>query len=820
MPTATLQSLIDQMGRDHNAMNGWDVVLNMLIDPVDQLFTLMYDDRTPGSWQTIEVAYCQVLPNPVGGGDIVAYTALDATLAQPELTFVAGDENVARISFAAAGSLRQAAAPAPAGFDPAKDCDPSDPSLKWSTRQLSSQAFVATVPLTVVQGSANAIQTVLAFPSGSFQWPGLADPPEPTRLTSELRGYFAAHGVTYVVNEVQTDVAGQVAALQPTSFRINTLRTNAGKSILQLFITTIGTPPSNLTVDVNEPIPDGTQCNVMVRKAIVDQLGTSLSGQLSTFAREAVVFPTDRALTLTEQYQPYDLLVLGSFDLGDRLTIVSGDGQQVARSGDDPLGGTARFGPLKVQATDVLGKVHAGATVVFSRGAYPPQMAVQLAPGGQTVSVATDADGIATLDAMSGSSVVCYYDQGPLEIVATAAGGDTAVLHLTVAATPPPPVYTDATVSVVSGDGQHVARTGHELPGGSALFGALVVVVRGADGIALPAARVSWAAGTHPDGMAVQLDPSGADHTITTAGADGRATLAEMDGGGVQCYYAEGPFTVVASVPGGKSSATFSLTVAPTPPPPVVRGANVSVVSGNGQRVALSGTAISGGIANFAALRVLVKDPQGQPLPDVQVDWTAAGQPSSMAVQLNPAGASSQVTTTAADGTSTLAEMSGSSVSCYYASGPFRIVASCVGGQTSATFDLTVDPAAPPTPVPGAIVTIVFGDGQQVARSGDDVPGGMAMFAAMKVAVRDAQGNPLRGAAVEWSTSSPRNMAAQLDPLGASSVIVATDSDGMSLLEKMPGDRSVYCYYASGPFTVTASVPGGGSATFHETVTG
>lgn len=812
---ATLQSLLDQMGRDHNSMNGWDVVLNMLIDPVDQLFRLMYDDQTPGSWQTIQVAYCQLVPNPLGSGDIVAYTALEAALAEPELTFVAGDENVVEIAFTAEGTLKQAGATAPASFDPATDCNPSDPSLQWSTRPLSSQAFVATVPLAVVQGSAGALQTVLAFPAGSFQFPALTNPPEASRLTAELRTYFASHDVTYVLNEVQTDVAGQFPALTPTSFRINTLSTNSGKSIMQLFITTIGTPRSNLTVDVNEPIPDGTQCNVMVSNAIVDALGTSVSGQLSIFAREAVVFPTDRVLTLTEQYQPYDLLVLGAFELGDTLTVVSGDGQQVVRSGDNPEGGTATFGPLQVKAIDVLGKPHAGATVVFSAGTHPPRMAVQLEPGGDTTaSVVTDASGIAKLD-----GVACYYDQGPLQIVATAPGGNTAVLHLTVAATPPPPVYANATVSIVSGDGQQVVRSGSEVPGGSAQFGPLVALVRDADGLPLSAARVSWTAGAHPQEMAVQLDPSGSDSATTIAGADGRTTLDVMNGAGASCYYAEGPFQVVASVPGGLSSATFNLTVAPTPPPPPVTGANVSIVSGDGQSVALAGTDVPGGTASFAPLGVVVKDPQGTPVAGVQVNWTAAGEPDAMAVQLDPMGSSSQVTTTAADGTSTLAAMGGSSASCYYADGPFQIVASCVGGQTNATFNLTVEPTAPPPPVPGAIVTIVSGDGQQVARSGTGVPGGTAMFSPMQVAVRDAQGNPLRSTAVQWSASGPGALAVQLDPSGGSPVVVATDSNGMSILDRMPGNWSVYCYYATGSFTVTASVQGGGSATFHGTVT-
>jgi hypothetical protein len=89
----------------------------------------------------------------------------------------------------------------------------------------------------------------------------------------------------------------------------------------------------------------------------------------------------------------------------------------------------------------------------------------------------------------------------------------------------------------------------------------------------------------------------------------------------------------------------------------------------------------------------------------------------------------------------------------------------------------------------------------------------------MQVSVQDAQGNPLRGVNVDWSGSGPSQLAVQIDPSGGTPAVVPTDGNGMSILKRMPGGRSVYCYYSTGTFSVTAAVRGGGSATFHGTVT-
>lgn len=294
--SATVADLITQMNRDPTVMNGWDIVLNVLLDPVDDLFALMFREHAPGTWQTVDVSYCELVPNPLGAGEIIAYTAVQATLSQPALSFVADNQNILTVTFSADGTLRQAGTPAPAGFNPATDCRPDDPALDWAARPLAAEPFTATVPLVAIQGSAQSgstFQAVLNFPAGSFLFPALDQGPNPSTLSTQLRAYLARTNVSYVLSEIQSD-AGSPSSLTPTSFRINTLRTNAGKNILQFFIATVGTPQATLTVNANEPVPDGSQFTLMIRRELLkDPAIANLIAK--SFMDEIVDVPIDPA---------------------------------------------------------------------------------------------------------------------------------------------------------------------------------------------------------------------------------------------------------------------------------------------------------------------------------------------------------------------------------------------------------------------------------------------------------------------------------------------------------------------------------------------
>ena len=69
----------------------------------------------------------------------------------------------------------------------------------------------------------------------------------------------------------------------------------------------------------------------------------------------------------------------------------------------------------------------------------------------------------------------------------------------------------------------------------------------------------------------------------------------------------------------------------------------------------------------------------GEPATGVKVTFSEASKPGDMAIQLDPAGASSAVVTTDADGIATLNLISGFGLSCHSASGALLISAATEG---------------------------------------------------------------------------------------------------------------------------------------------
>jgi hypothetical protein len=524
----------------------------------------------------------------------------------------------------------------------------------------------------------------LDFSAGSFNGSFFHLVRNADRLCQELRTYFATHGIRYVINQVQTRGVNQLPMLTPSSFRMNVLKTNAGVTLLQLYIATTGSEQPDLSVHVNEPLPDGYDFSLMISRSIVARLGGATGLQVSTAALRNLIFPGgDDVARPSANYTPGDMVVLGTMKLSS-IAIVSGNRQATFRQGSQPAGGTARFAPLKVRVTDALGGPRAGATVTFSAGAHPPAMAVQLYPSGApTTQAVTGADGVATLDAMLGSSVYTYYADGAFGVLASLPSGDSVTFSLQ--AVPAPAPGKALSVVMLSGDGQTASRQGMMVPGGMARFGPLQVLVLNGQGAPVPGTPVTFAAANHAGAMAVQLQPAGYSTLTVNTGADGVATLDAMSGDSVLVYYQDGPFSIVASAPGA-DPVTFNLQCVPAPPPSLLPGTRLAPVGGNGQTVARNG-----GTAKFAPLSVRVVDQDGNPVGNAIVDFTAGAHPSGMAVQVDPSGGEPASAMTGGDGVATLTRMLGYGVWAYYASGNFNVVASVAGGG-STSFSLTAAP--------------------------------------------------------------------------------------------------------------------------------
>jgi len=113
------------------------------------------------------------------------------------------------------------------------------------------------------QGSASETHTVyLDFPSGSFTLRQfVVDPPnwDPTHhstaISAALADFYANNDIKYQVQTINYTNLSQDAALQPTQFILNATNTNAGNSVLQIFIATTGKVQKAHTLNLNEPIP-------------------------------------------------------------------------------------------------------------------------------------------------------------------------------------------------------------------------------------------------------------------------------------------------------------------------------------------------------------------------------------------------------------------------------------------------------------------------------------------------------------------------------------------------------------------------------------
>jgi hypothetical protein len=231
--------------------------------------------------------------------------------------------------------------------------------------------------------------------------------------------------------------------------------------------------------------------------------------------------------------------------------------------------------------------------------------------------------------------------------------------------------------------------------------------------------------------------------------------------------------------------------------------------------------------AFFGLLTVTLTDTIGDPLSGKQVTWSVGSNPSAMSVALANDGGhyvTTTTTTTNANGIATLNQLGDATVYgitalnqlgevsaiVYGGDGTFNIVAS--SGSASVTFTETVSGTCC-----GLTTTILAGNNQSVARTGSDVPGGIATFAPLQVKVLNPDGTPASGVQVGFQANSPQAMAVMLDFEADNRTVVYTDANGIATANMREGNGMDACY-ASGSFTVVASTGGGGQVTFNETV--
>lgn len=317
--TATISNLIDQMSRGGSVLNQWDAVLNIKEELVNELFQVQFEFSNNENWKRITLAYCQLFPNPIGEGNLALYTRIQAILAKPSLLFLGNNQAFVKVHFYASGSTGIASKIVAPNFDPKKDSNPNDPDLIWKETKLTNTDFICEVPLTAISGeteaSESSIEFVLDFPAGSFNSPLFSDIKNTEELQLQLKNYLLTNKVRYVINSIKTDLLNQIPQMAPKAFKINVLTTNESKNIFQIFIATENPVQKNLTIAVNEPIPDGYGLSVFFNAAIAKQLTSSLMIQVWAFMQSNLAFPGETNLQLGPEFRPDDAVVLGILNI-------------------------------------------------------------------------------------------------------------------------------------------------------------------------------------------------------------------------------------------------------------------------------------------------------------------------------------------------------------------------------------------------------------------------------------------------------------------------------------------------------------------------
>ncbi len=284
--STSASALVAQMYKNEAVLKGWDAVFNLLEDEVNAFLAKQYEETHGGQGMKVDVGLCQG-PFPVPGhrGEYSAnFTQCEVYLSGPKVQFETNNhDDVTVRQDITGGSLRLGTLAVPADWKP-DGCRMDDPGIDWwkaETIDVSTKPYLqGTVPLAKVQGrvtkgdestgqDSTKHSVVLDFAQGAFNIRNLKISTDLAALNHQLSDYFATNEITYLVNTVDFSDLTTIAALQPTRFRINVLTANSNKNILQLFITTNGDQKNDLTINVNEPIPDDYGCSLMISSKIM-----------------------------------------------------------------------------------------------------------------------------------------------------------------------------------------------------------------------------------------------------------------------------------------------------------------------------------------------------------------------------------------------------------------------------------------------------------------------------------------------------------------------------------------------------------------------
>lgn len=397
----TLAYLLNQMAQDKEVLNGWDAVLNVLESAINQFFQKQFQSMTSGSGQmTISQVFCGPrLTSP--HGDYCVVTQFSFTLAKPSFVFTGGSNTVSVTQAIVSGSTCSGSMPVDSGFVPAScGCVPNDPRVTWGPVQTinvgNNPAVSAQVQLTSVSGLINPTThtVVLDFANGAFTVNNVTlQGVTSQQLSDQIKSWFATHGVKYQVASLDS-AGGSIPSLTPTQLKFNVIQTNSGNIIVQILITTNGSPAAGIPI-VLEPIPtaSGYTCTLMVNSRIV--FSDILCAGFNSAGKPFQLYPQNQSGT--QGYCAFispQMHFAGSFSFGsccDQTTVT----YSIYLGGT--YTGTATNGFYLYQSVTPSGNVGSTITVsannpVSLTGSGPSQ-AIQINPQAPSINVTGGASG-------------------------------------------------------------------------------------------------------------------------------------------------------------------------------------------------------------------------------------------------------------------------------------------------------------------------------------------------------------------------------------------------------------------------------------------
>lgn len=277
---ASLESLLAELHEKSSVLQGWDAALSLSETAINTFIQHQWTALTKDGKLAGAVTWCSGIQN-VQNQHHASVTQVEFSLAAPQIELQGGQAHVIVRQALHSVRVKTGTAKVNSALNPA-DCRfaANDPNVSWSpainAATSNASSVQATLPVSVVQGlvSADTHSVVLEFAAASFAAQGLTGTSiDHAAFADQLPHWFASSNFRPIIASVDFGNHANLAALQPTSFKLNVPQSAGGNSSLQLLIATQGNQPAATSINVTEPVPvdAGSAYSLMISSKVLIQ---------------------------------------------------------------------------------------------------------------------------------------------------------------------------------------------------------------------------------------------------------------------------------------------------------------------------------------------------------------------------------------------------------------------------------------------------------------------------------------------------------------------------------------------------------------------